>query len=199
MQSFSSWSRYDEAGGYCLDAFYSGAGSILFTWDLDSSWQLYTTTITLPDDAVHMAFEFSLRCYGCEAGVNMSATWQIAELSAIELDTSLRNVIRTNVTDFEVMGTGPNASTRYKGWPGTFNHCCGFIIVDSSSIHLSKVAARCVEGIDYVVENPHAINGYSQAIDSRELNMTTLKPFVLRYPFKKSHLVINSIICVDLI
>lgn len=67
-----------------------------------------------------MAFESSLRCYGCEAGVYMSATWQIAELSVIELDTSLRNVIRTNVTDFEVMGTGPNTSTRYTGW--SFNY-----------------------------------------------------------------------------
>jgi hypothetical protein len=103
---------YDKAGGCCLDAFYSGAGSILFTWALGSSWQQYTTTITLPNNATHLALESSLRCYGCVEGLKMSATWQIADISVNELDRSLRNVIRTNVTDIEVMGTGPHASTR---------------------------------------------------------------------------------------
>ena len=55
---------YNRHGGYALDAFYSGAGSILYTWDLSPSWRQFTTTITLPDNATHLALESSLRCYG---------------------------------------------------------------------------------------------------------------------------------------
>ena len=106
---------YNEAGGYCLDAFYSGAGSILFTWALDSSWQYFTTTITMPDNATHLALESSLRCYGCKAGLAMSATWSIADLSVSRLDLSLRNIIRTNLgSEF---GVGRKWVLRVRDWP----------------------------------------------------------------------------------
>eukprot|EP01043_Picozoa_sp_COSAG02_P058304 COSAG02_NODE_7233_length_3106_cov_1.757566_1_plen_830_part_00 len=135
---------YNKFGGYALDAFYSGAGSILYTWDLDPSWQEFSTAITLPKNATHLALESSFRCYGCRASLNLSATWQIADLSVTELDVSLRNVLRTNVTDFEVMGSGRDADVRY------------------------------IEGTDYTVEEPHT------PLNSRELNLTVLQPFVLR-------------------
>ena len=147
--------RYNKDGGYCLDSFYSGAGSILYTWNLGSTWQQYTTTISLPDNATHLSLESSLRCYGCPAGQKMSATWHLADISVTRLDLSLRNVIRTNVTDIELMGSGPDANTRY------------------------------VEGIDYTVEAPQARNKYShkyyiQALNSRELNLTVQMPCVLK-------------------
>eukprot|EP01052_Picozoa_sp_SAG31_P009249 SAG31_NODE_482_length_15056_cov_5.057364_13_plen_463_part_00 len=149
---------YDSEGGYCLDAFYSGAGSILYTWQLGSSWQQYTTTITLPDNATHLALESSLRCYNCPAGANnsMSATWQIADLSVSELDLSLRNIIRTNATDIEVIGTSQDGSI-----------------------------TRFTEGTDYIIEgpmqeNPHDHTMQPQAIDSRFLNLTQLNPFVVK-------------------
>lgn len=141
---------YNRTGGYALDAFYSGAGSILYTWDLNPSWQQFSTTITLPNNATHLALESSFRCYGCQASLNISATWQIADLSVRELDVSLRNVIRTNVTDFEVVSTGKDANLRY------------------------------IEGTDYTVEGPTTASGYSQPLDSRQLNLTVLQPFVLR-------------------
>jgi hypothetical protein len=140
----------NHKGGYCLDAFYSGAGSILYTWSLSTSWQQYTTTITLPENSTHLALEASLRCYGCPAGKNMSATWSIADVSVHRLDVSLRNVIRTNATDIEVMGIGPEAGTRY------------------------------IQGEDYTVHEPQNANGYPQSPNSRVLNLTVLRPTVLR-------------------
>ena len=119
---------YNEKGGYCLDAFYSGAGSILYTWeDLSPSWDQYSVTITLPENATHLSLENSLRCYGCKAGEPLTATWEIADVSVTRLDLSLRNVIRTNATDIEVV-----SSPERDGGP----------------------AVRYAEGVDYTVEAP---------------------------------------------
>jgi len=107
--SFYSWFRDDT----------------VFDWTLGAPWSEYTAAITLPPNATHLSLHFYLRpaasavahartpeeglaTAGRSAGDDnddndgSSSGWQIGDISVVKLDTSLRNLIRTNATDVEV-------------------------------------------------------------------------------------------------
>jgi hypothetical protein len=86
--SFYSWFRDDT----------------VFDWTLGASWSEYSAAITLPPNATHLSLHFYTRptSDGLATGDDSSSSWQIGDISVVKLDTSLRNVIRTNATDVEV-------------------------------------------------------------------------------------------------
>ena len=70
-----------------------------------SDWRQYSFGITTPDNATHISFYSRLQ------GANVTATWSIADATIVQLDNTLRNVIRTNMTDIEVWSA--DSSRRY--------------------------------------------------------------------------------------
>jgi hypothetical protein len=134
---------FDKEGDHCLDAFYSGAGSILggakeAAWTFTAAWQEYRATISVQPNATHLSLYSAL-----------------AVLSVVELDTSLRNVIRTNATAIEVRPTAAAAA-----------------------------APRYVEGTDYTVEEPTVVNSAGHAVRQKDnhllCNLSALKPYVIK-------------------
>ena len=71
-----------------------------------SEWREYSTVLTTPPNTTHVAFYSHLR------GPNSTATWSLGDIRIEQLDNTLRNVIRTTVTDVEVWS--PDFSTQYK-------------------------------------------------------------------------------------
>lgn len=98
-----------DAGGRVLGnlSYYSWfRDDTVFDWTLGPSWSEYTAAITLPPNATHLSLHFYLRA-PTEISIEdkPSSSWQIGDISVVTLDTSLRNVIRTNATDIEVCST----------------------------------------------------------------------------------------------
>jgi hypothetical protein len=96
----------------------------VFDWTLGPSWSQYTAAITLPLNATNLSLHFYM-CHptgrNCETAYDarqlptrkelaielvsargLAGSWDIGDISVVKLDTSLRNVIRTNATDIEV-------------------------------------------------------------------------------------------------
>jgi hypothetical protein len=68
---------FDKEGDHCLDAFYSGAGSILggakeAAWTFTAAWQEYRATISVQPNATHLSLYSALQCFGCPAGAAMN-------------------------------------------------------------------------------------------------------------------------------
>ena len=61
-----------------------------------SEWRQYSFGITAPANATRISFYSRLQ------GANVTATWYLADAQIVQLDNTLRNIIRTNVTDVEV-------------------------------------------------------------------------------------------------
>ena len=72
-----------------------------------SAWHQYTLAITLPANATQLYFYSRLQ------GPNQTAEWWLADVDVVALDTTLRNIIRTNVTDIEVRGAGEDSDKLY--------------------------------------------------------------------------------------
>ena len=72
-----------------------------------SAWHQYTLAITLPANATQLYFYSRLQ------GPNQTAEWWLADIDVVALDTTLRNIIRTNVTDIEVRGAGEDSDKLY--------------------------------------------------------------------------------------
>jgi hypothetical protein len=61
-----------------------------------SDWHQYNFGITTLANTTSISFYTRLQ------GANMTATWSIADVGVIQLDNTLRNIIRTNITDIHV-------------------------------------------------------------------------------------------------
>ena len=70
-----------------------------------SDWRQYSFGITTPENATHISFYTRLQ------GANVTATWSIADATIVQLDNTLRNIIRTPATDVEVWSA--DSSKRY--------------------------------------------------------------------------------------